>query len=269
MPPDCAPTSAPHVQVIYARASDAPDRFETMAPKVRKLVELATGAIDREARLFEHEGRIRVACKDGQADVANVVLAVTAENATFRRIKDDLAAVGYGRAGVKYWVWYDGRSIEGVAGLGDFRQDHRLAPDNENVIERGYAVTFGIESWIVMLHELAHTMGAVQRSSPNATAYGHCLDGQDIMCYDDRFLDPRTTRDLMPYNPAACIDYEHFDCNHDDYFHPEPPPGSYLATHWNLAHPYNVYLRVTRASSIEDSGKLGANPKPLVQVGET
>jgi hypothetical protein len=25
------------------------------------------------------------------------------------------------------------------------------------------------------------------------------------------------------------------DCNHDDYFDPDPAPGSYLATHWNMA----------------------------------
>lgn len=26
-----------------------------------------------------------------------------------------------------------------------------------------------------------------------------------------------------------------FDCNEDDYYNPDPRPGRYLATHWNVA----------------------------------
>jgi hypothetical protein len=47
------------------------------------------------------------------------------------------------------------------------------------------------------------------------------------MCYSDGtalFL-----RDICPGQEAL------FDCHGDDYFHPSPPAGSYLATHWNTA----------------------------------
>ena len=41
------------------------------------------------------------------------------------------------------------------------------------------------------------------------------------------------------------------DCNHDDYFHTNPPAGSYLAGHWNTAD--SVFL---------SSGSLSAPPPP-------
>jgi hypothetical protein len=49
------------------------------------------------------------------------------------------------------------------------------------------------------------------------------------MCYSD-----------PPYYPAiayACplTQGRLLDCNNDDYYHTDPPPDSYLATHWNVA----------------------------------
>jgi hypothetical protein len=40
----------------------------------------------------------------------------------------------------------------------------------------------------------------------------------------------------------VCSDFEHFDCNHDDYFHPSPAAGTYIATHWNIAHCRNRFI---------------------------
>lgn len=77
-------------------------------------------------------------------------------------------------------------------------------------------------------HEVFHLLGAVQKSAPNhgSSGRGHCDDSSfDLMCRGGAGCELRqhtTTVLLFP-----------LDCNRDDYFNPDPPPGSYLATHWN------------------------------------
>ena len=75
---------------------------------------------------------------------------------------------------------------------------------------------------------MTHTLGAVLSTAPNATHYGHCDDGYDVMCYQDgpdtvlHFSCPSTHQQLL-------------DCGHDDYFSTDPAPGTFLETHWNTA----------------------------------
>jgi hypothetical protein len=80
-----------------------------------------------------------------------------------------------------------------------------------------------------MLHEITHNLGAVQDSAPNSSfklsgsqSRAHCTDGRDIMCRG------------IAKDPFPCR-VEEYDCNKDDYFNVNPPPGSYLDTHWNVA----------------------------------
>jgi hypothetical protein len=87
-----------------------------------------------------------------------------------------------------------------------------------------------------MLHEMTHTLGAVLPNAPHATSYGHCTDGYDVMCYADGGYA------AAPYSTTACPQLtgtqagmtQTYDCGHDDYFSPAPAAGSYLATHWNI-----------------------------------
>jgi hypothetical protein len=93
----------------------------------------------------------------------------------------------------------------------------------------------------VMLHEITHNLGAVQWSAPHTThppgeltgTYSHCWDGQDVMCYADG---PAM---VHAYVPTVCPlgngpIPQTYDCGRDDYFNPDPPAGSYIATHWNV-----------------------------------
>jgi hypothetical protein len=101
-------------------------------------------------------------------------------------------------------------------------------------------------------HELAHTLGAVQRSAPHSTAAGHCYDGVDVMCYTDL---PTTILKSVcqPTMPPL------LDCRNDDYFSTNPKPGSYLAKHWNIAN--NRFLARTNASRFQRL------PRPGVSIG--
>jgi hypothetical protein len=89
------------------------------------------------------------------------------------------------------------------------------------------------------LHEITHTLGAVQWGAPHSTqpagqqnpAYGHCWQGADVMCYaEDQGAASQLVNECAPVPGAITLS---FDCGRDDYFSPAPPPGSYLASHWN------------------------------------
>ena len=82
------------------------------------------------------------------------------------------------------------------------------------------------------VHEIMHTLGAVQSTAPHATFSNHCFDGIDPMCYDDGSLN--SVQQLIcpstPYRPGGLL-----DCNADDYFAISPPKGTYLSDHFNIA----------------------------------
>jgi hypothetical protein len=85
----------------------------------------------------------------------------------------------------------------------------------------------------VMLHEITHNLGGVQLSAPHATSNSHCIDGEDVMCYEDGSPEAANYRDdICSLEPGAIA--QTYDCGHDDYFNPDPAAGSYLATHWNV-----------------------------------
>ena len=91
-----------------------------------------------------------------------------------------------------------------------------------------------------LLHEITHTLGAVQWGAPHSTqppgsrTRATAIAGRaPTSC-----ATPRT-----PARPSSCAStarrcqgtiIESYDCGRDDYFNPAPPPGSYLATHWNM-----------------------------------
>ena len=78
----------------------------------------------------------------------------------------------------------------------------------------------------VFLHEVGHTMGAVQVSAPHSTGDGHCDTAVDVMCSS------AAGGTVCPQLPEGRFT---FDCEGGDYYEVGPAPGSYLATHWNTA----------------------------------
>ncbi|MDQ4096263.1 MAG: hypothetical protein M3144_00110 [Actinomycetota bacterium] len=258
------------IQLIYARASDMPDRyaqyvnsFRLWAAQMDDIFSLSaedTGGT-RHIR-FVHDA----ACVP---TIERVVLPPNGDD-TLTLTKRELAAQGYSRVDRKYLVWTDANIYCGIADIliDDFGGEDNIhngsgrAPGMVARIDNGcWGQT--LPSGLVEAHELVHVLGGVQPSAPHGTQNGHCTDEYDLMCYRDA---PGVT---VQYVCGTAYTHENrLDCNHDDYFHTRPPAGSYLATKWNTANSRflvsNGTTSVTRASgepggSVTVSGR-GATP---------
>jgi len=237
-----------HGHIIYARAADKPNRYSSRLTDIRTIVKQINGKLRDEASEFNRRVDLRVLCSRGDPVVTHVELPTPFAQTDFATIVGDLRAAGYASLLAKYWIWFDGKPPNaGAAGVGTVLPDDRPTPENPNNLGSHYAVAFGQSSTQggagVWMHEIGHTMGAVQGySSPNGSGGSngqgggmHCNDGLDIMCYPDGGA-------LSNYRSTTCRDALHFDCNHNDYFNPNPKKGSYLATHWNLGSPFNRFV---------------------------
>ncbi|MCW2949160.1 MAG: hypothetical protein JWN41_173 [Thermoleophilia bacterium] len=232
---------------------------------------------------------------DGQPTVKRIVLpgtstAYRSASNGFEQIYRDLQSTGdapeypafyskHSPALRRLLGYYDADFLTGYAGQGTLYRRasllHSVKPDNP-VISRtirninnnppigSFALQYGTRADGVtpdpplptsLLHELSHTMGAVQDEPPTSSLKGHSIDGVDVMCYDDD--GPRGSF----YTPAACPDPappeepedEQYDCNGDTYFNPSPAPGSPLAaaTTWHLGLPANETLSTDTAPAPE------------------
>jgi hypothetical protein len=258
----CVPRSKPHFEAIVARARD--DRERSLASVVdayRQAILDASARMNGEAQsVGAREGaRYRILCDHDQEIVVHKeVLPTPKDWDSFVSIALDLDAKGYHRPKTKYLVFYDDCASYSPAaetcfsgGIGSLRGDDRPTARNRNNRGGSFAVDFGgpggdMPNWFVTLHESGHTMGAVQESAPHHSGAGHCFDGADVMCYvDGGFNDGAYNENSCPRPARTFVGISllyPWDCGHDDYFDPAPSPGSYLATHWNIASPLNSFL---------------------------
>ncbi|MCW6008289.1 RICIN domain-containing protein [Micromonospora sp. CPCC 205371] len=161
-----------------------------------------------------------------EVDVREVEIAAASMN-DFNATISALKGLGYNRTDRKYMIFGESRVY---CGIGSFAGDDRAGTGNRSNGGPSYGRNdSGCWNAGVAAHELGHNLGAVNNSAPNSSKAGHCVDEYDVMCYKD--ADGTVLR-------TACTDRAHdqrLDCNHDDYYHSSPSPGSYLATHWNVA----------------------------------
>jgi hypothetical protein len=262
------------ILVTYAHPP-ADDRFATRATQIRDLVREANGRLDEEAGEFLDginpiDASYRVSCSSAQVTVMNQALTLSPVN--FNTVTAALRALGgvYTNRRYKHWIWFEGASGTGEAGVGSFYNDDDLSIANLSngnlnayfqspatmAIQWGHCCfvdpTAGFLDSTTWMHEMGHNLGAVQGdptvsppidASPNSSGYGHCNDDLDVMCYDD--FGPFSGG----YTANVCTDREHFDCNHDDYFNPAPQVGNYLFTHWNLGSCLNRYIQFSHCAA--------------------
>ncbi|HYP54939.1 MAG TPA: VCBS repeat-containing protein, partial [Solirubrobacterales bacterium] len=163
-----------------------------------------------------------------------------------------------GARAVKYLVFHDGVTMANgsAAGLGGLVPDASKAATNLNRTSTSVAITTrgsygGTDGWEsgIPIHELLHAMGASYAqiggpAAPFANVGHHCVDGIDILCYEDGFSAQG------PYTETRCPEAEGYgsptwvpiDCGYDTYFDARPEPGEWLSTHWNLGDTENPYV---------------------------
>jgi hypothetical protein len=215
------------VQMIYARGPLVSDRYTSLLASFRQWA----AELDQATWLSAAEtggGRhLRfVTDQSCQLDVARVLLTPAGE-ASFDVMRTELQALGHNRTDRKYLVWVD--AAAGVCGLGEVYDDQRPTT-NWNNTGPMYARVDAPCWHYAELHEVFHTLGAVQPDTPHHSAARHCTDEADVMCYDDDAGGPVTMTTTCPPEHEALL-----DCGHDDYFSTNPPAGNYLASHWNTA----------------------------------
>jgi hypothetical protein len=246
------------VHAIYAYPAGQPDRSDEWIPRIaNELIPRVEANVRMNSKAGGREIGVRWLMPGCKLEVTTVELpANTADwnagvSEQFGRIVTGLARKGFSSDHRKYLTWFDGFSKGGVCGIAFFvSADETPLPTNVHngvsptglLISPNVAVTFdrsgggiGDHCWgsgssgaRTETHELFHTLGAVFPSSPNSDRAGHCLDGDDILCYGDGAAPRPVVRQC--FGPIEAL-----DCNQDDYFNPRPPLGSYLSTRWNTA----------------------------------
>lgn len=247
------------VQLVYASIEGRPDDSRQWIPKIAN--EWAP-AMEATFRLTSREqGRelgirfVAPGCKLSVVKLRVPAAAQEADNmgAQIGALADALDAAGLSKLNRKNLVWYDGQAGRphpcGVAtgpvpddtptplnsnNFGEppvvkavlttsvaiaYKSPHSMLPDS-------VVACWGHQSAHTETHELLHTLGAVQTSSPNSNGLGHCRDEPDIMCYPEGGV--KTFKRCQ-------VRIELLDCGSDDYFNARATAGTYLSTHWNIA----------------------------------
>src|SRR4051794_171392 len=283
------PASSPRFKVVYAHPADRPDRFAAWRDALQANVALvqrflAAQSGGGKALRFDMGTR----CGKQYVDVQVVHLHGTRASYVdnFSAIVDEVdSKLGESDAPRNVVVFADtlnGGTYDYGLGenvLGSYGDD----PGPGNVHNRGgfASVLFtrdgqaapgaGARGWWPegMLHEITHNLGGVQWSAPHSTEpaglqnprYGHCWQGNDVMCYLEDSGASHPMRNDCPRIGGAIPQV--YDCGHDDYFNPAPAAGSYLATHWNVYD--NAFLAPSRQIAPACGGGMaGPVPQPPV-----
>ena len=221
-------TSGKRVQVVYAVSSDRTDRYDSVVDLVRGYAAAADQAYDDSAT---RDGGVRhvrwVTDPDCRLTVLHVVLSPSGDD-TLPNTRTELVNLGLTSVDRKYLVFVDANVYCGISYVvGDDRPDASNPANSGPTFSRVDSACWS-GSTSVAAHELAHALGAVQLSAPHSNGAWHCTDEYDRLCYDDG------SGATLSY-PCAASQEPLLDCHGDDYFNVAPAPGSWLASHWNLA----------------------------------
>ncbi|GLF99573.1 RICIN domain-containing protein [Streptomyces yaizuensis] len=229
-------TSGPRVQLLYVRGDRQPDRLEQFRAEFQsRAVNLNSKFVEASERMGERREVRFVHDANCRPTITRVVVPQAAIDGNGEPTQRAVVAQGYNSNDRKYLVWAENN----VCGLGfGHYDDQRPGQENFNNTNAGWPMVgmgpIGCfdDGANVDVHEVLHTMGAVQSNAPKSNGGGaHCYVQGDLMCYNDGRL-PNPPGRLIPCDyPERDV----IDCNRDMYFNPRPRPGSYLDRNWNIA----------------------------------
>ena len=176
--------SGHRVQIVYVHRNDRPNRLGELLTRFRRLAAEMDLIFDQSAGKTGDSLRVRYAT-DAQCNVDVDALAASPSSLkSFGGLLRRMKSAGYDDLDRKYLMLVDDRVFCGVGTFaGGAQADNR---DTEAHDFTGYA-RVDLPCWDAgsMAHEISHTLGAVQYSSPHTSRGGHCIDEWDVMCYSD------------------------------------------------------------------------------------
>ena len=269
------------VVLVYAHFAGAADNSGADAADIeQQFSQVDTNVVNYDAsNYFGVSMHLYVECTSSLLlQVHDLSLSTSINQANFSTIVSDAQAAGYcetsnggacSAAGpAHYWIWTDGNPTSGYAGQSSVIGDDSPGAGNAINGADAYSVNYGFNAAnngaSIFAHENGHAMGAVQLSAPHSTGAWHCTDGHDVMCYNDGGpTGSQYTTSDCGFTPNGTSP---FDCSFDDYFNPNPAPGSYLSNHWDIASAYNSWIDFQLMSStttVSTSPSSGVYSQPI------
>lgn len=247
-------TDGYRVQLVYARESGTPDAYAEFEASFRSWGARVDDVFNASAAKTGGIRHIRYVTDSQCRPVIERMIVSAAGVDDFQTQLNELDAAGVNRVDRKYLIWVDTpkRKYCGIAilyddGSGDAtpgRNVHNGNPSYPGLVGRVDRRCWG-QANPVEAHELIHTLGGVQSAPghtsdapPNATNNNHCFDESDRLCYADGGGGAVVKADGTPTSIQYRCPASHealLDCNNDDYFSTNPPPGNWLARYWNTA----------------------------------
>jgi hypothetical protein len=204
-------TTGREIHPVVVVPSDGADNFAAVASKladdVASMATWWTGQDPTRVPRFDQAGYPGGTCLDiSFLRLPDASASFSGSSAAFNRVVGALETAGFSSAYKKYYVYYDGPSVEpNVCGTGGGGRDPFRTGPSFAVVWLGGCP--GVPTDQVGTHELVHALGALPPGAP------HPCPGDPGHPCDAPFVDL-----LSPKTDGRPLQQQVLDVNHDDYY---------------------------------------------------